>query len=428
MGRIFKRPDARSYVAEWKDPVSGRWIRRSTHTTDRKAAEAALRGFERGAYGAPGETNPAAHQAAHTLGDTVDALVRNGLSLGKAAGTVRMWTQKAGHLIRVLGRERDINTLTRDELQGYINARYAEGAALSTVAKEMITLRSALKEAGDKFRGSLDVLPKVKAKYTPRTRFLTTAELALLLEHLSPPRQLWVLVAVYTGACASEVAKLDWADIKWATAPATVHIRGTKRAKRNRLVPLNNDLARWLWPLRRPSGPVVGNWGNARRALHDACARAKIPHCSPNDLRRTFASWLKQRGVDSAIVAPLLGHSSTKMVDLVYGQIDTATMARAVALLPGSGERAISGRNAGAFGGQDGHPAPAAAIENRSDVAEELVLGVGIEPTTRGFSIRGFVDLNDRFVKKLLGGGGVAGDRRATVLPTAPAARLMRRR
>ena len=63
-------------------------------------------------------------------------------------------------------------------------------------------------------------------------------------------------------------------------------------------------------------------WPNVRRDLAVACRHAGIPRVSPNDLRRTFASWLKQRGVDSMVVARLLGHSSTAMVERVYGRLN----------------------------------------------------------------------------------------------------------
>ena len=46
--------------------------------------------------------------------------------------------------------------------------------------------------------------------------------------------------------------------------------------------------------------------------------RLRIERVSPNDLRRTFASWLKQASVDSFVVAQLLGHSSSRMVEMVY--------------------------------------------------------------------------------------------------------------
>ena len=55
---------------------------------------------------------------------------------------------------------------------------------------------------------------------------------------------------------------------------------------------------------------------------------------SPNDLRRTFASWLEQRGEDSLVVARLLGHKSTAMVERVYGHLGDEQYRRAVERLP----------------------------------------------------------------------------------------------
>ena len=57
---------------------------------------------------------------------------------------------------------------------------------------------------------------------------------------------------------------------------------------------------------------------------------------TPNDLRRTFASWLKQRGVDSMIVARLLGHTTSRMVELVYGHLNDNSLIDAVSALPGA--------------------------------------------------------------------------------------------
>jgi len=134
---------------------------------------------------------------------------------------------------------------------------------------------------------------------------------------------------------------------------------------------------------------------NVRRDLHAACARAKIPPCSPNDLRRTYASWLKQAVVDSAVVAKLLGHSSTKMVDLVYGRIDDATLARAASLLPG-GDCEAGVQDSSAHQGQMGRIGKRQTGEN----LVSGVLGVGIEPTTRGFSVRFHVNKFNDIRKK----------------------------
>jgi hypothetical protein len=71
-------------------------------------------------------------------------------------------------------------------------------------------------------------------------------------------------------------------------------------------------------------------WTNMRRDIKKACDRVGIDPVSPNDLRRTFGSWLKNRGLDSAVIARLMGHSSTRMVDKVYGQLNDDTLAEAM--------------------------------------------------------------------------------------------------
>lgn len=99
-------------------------------------------------------------------------------------------------------------------------------------------------------------------------------------------------------------------------------LRGTKTEGSDRLVPIAAELRPWLEAAAEEGdGFVLQAWGNVRRGIKAACKRAGVPACTPNDLRRTFASWLKQAGVDSLAVAKLMGHASTRMVDLVYGQL-----------------------------------------------------------------------------------------------------------
>jgi hypothetical protein len=59
-----------------------------------------------------------------------------------------------------------------------------------------------------------------------------------------------------------------------------------------------------------------------------------IPFVSPNDLRRAFASWLVH---PLLVVAALLGHSSTRVVEKVYGRLSAKNMDDAIAVLPSFG-------------------------------------------------------------------------------------------
>ena len=75
-------------------------------------------------------------------------------------------------------------------------------------------------------------------------------------------------------------------------------------------------------------------WANVRRDVADACTAAKIERCSPNDLRRTFASWQVEAGVPLFPIAQAMGHKDTRMLERVYGRQTpeqlAALMARAM--------------------------------------------------------------------------------------------------
>jgi len=59
-----------------------------------------------------------------------------------------------------------------------------------------------------------------------------------------------------------------------------------------------------------------------RRDLRAACTKLKIPRCSPNDLRRTCATWLRAAGTPPHLIAPLMGHADSRMVERVYGRLE----------------------------------------------------------------------------------------------------------
>jgi integrase len=55
-------------------------------------------------------------------------------------------------------------------------------------------------------------------------------------------------------------------------------------------------------------GALFTAWRSVRPDLADACERAGIERCSPNDLRRTFASWQVEAGVPLFPIAQAMGH------------------------------------------------------------------------------------------------------------------------
>ncbi|MEM7677151.1 MAG: hypothetical protein AAF449_14205 [Myxococcota bacterium] len=50
-------------------------------------------------------------------------------------------------------------------------------------------------------------------------------------------------------------------------------------------------------------GYLFRSWTNAVRDVKAACRRAGIEPCSPNDLRRTLAVWLRTAGAPPDLIA-----------------------------------------------------------------------------------------------------------------------------
>jgi len=75
-------------------------------------------------------------------------------------------------------------------------------------------------------------------------------------------------------------------------------------------------------------GQLFLDWQNVRRDLRAACAKLEIPRCSPNDLRRTCATWLRAAGTPPHLIAPLMGHADSRMVERVYGRLEPVTLAK----------------------------------------------------------------------------------------------------
>lgn len=328
MGRIYQREDGGTWYGYWTDP-RGRKHRQSLRTRDKVVARDRLRQLELVA------TDPAAHSR-HTLSQAITDLL-SVIAVEQADATVGAYAQKARHLVRVLG-DIDLSDVTRESVLGYIAARQAEGASNSTVHKELVVLRRALSEAITRklWSGVVAlVVPKVRVTYRPKEVWLDEHQAERFLDKVTPRRHLWVMLAMYGGLSLGEVERLRWEHVNFARR--SMRVPGTKRTSRWRVVPIAPRLLAALQAGRpkRPIGPIVTRWRNVRRDLARAAELAKVPTVTPNDLRRTFASWLKNQGTDSAVVARLLGHTSTKMVDLVYGRLSAETLASAVSKLPG---------------------------------------------------------------------------------------------
>lgn len=327
---LFKRRGNPAWFVEWVE--RGERSERCLFTEHEDVAVQRAEAL----FAQPAPDHPAAREAASAPDYRVDHALEDLIALGcvdNAAGTIRCYRQRAGHLLRLLGFF-PLASLRLDDVQSFISQRLAEGAAHESVRKELCVLRRSLDLARRRGVPGPDpqtTLPRFRAKYVPRKTWLTPQHFNSLLSELNVERALFVLVAVYTGARLSELQRLQWSDIDFSAQQ--VHIRGTKTQQSDRFVPLHPRLSQALQGRVR-RGPLLEDWPNVRRDLAVACKRAGAPVVTPNDLRRTFASWLVQAGETSYVVAQLLGHSSSAMVERVYGRLAGHTLRTAISRLP----------------------------------------------------------------------------------------------
>ncbi len=302
----------------WVKDHNGKWGRKSTGRRDKLAARLEKRRLER-LYADPNYF--ASHET--KIKDAVDRFIEERGRRGKAAGTIKMYEQKSGHINRLFGGESALATITASRVDWYIGKRESEGASKHTIHKELVTLRGILKIAKRRNEFPHDisgVMPVgYSAEYEPRTAFLTREQLEKLLGELGPHRAAQVAYAVATGARRGELFRARRSDVEGGFAA----LRGTKTKKSARTIPivdLFSDLLERALRDAPGSDPLFQSWGNARRDIIRACDRAGVPHVTWNDLRRTFSTLLRQQGAGLDDLADLLGHEGTAMVRRVYGQ------------------------------------------------------------------------------------------------------------
>lgn len=384
--KLFRRKDSSVWFVSFYTS-DGKRVKKSTKCTDRVAALAMGRQFEReAAFGETGVRKKA------TLSEGIELFLKEKDSRKDAgqcsSDTVVFYRFKTLQLLEGLGKNSLLASFRPSTVDGYVRLRVQSGVSSHTVAKELATLRSVLatcKRHG-LWTGDLDVLMPLNfgKQYQPRSRFLTAVELNSLLAQLTASKAAQVAFMVATSARLGEARRAKREDINGGM----VKLRGTKTDLSDRTVPIVASWGRSLLAYcEKYAGGVGGllfqDWGNVQWDLRTACERAGIPRCSPNDLRRTCATWLRQGGVAPDLVACVLGHSTSQMVERVYGRLSPeALQARLRAAFGGTTvgqEQDHSGVSSAASGAE---LAEALSAEIPGKTGEESgVRAKGLEPS-----------------------------------------------
>lgn len=339
--RLFKPAGSKVWYGWFYE--NGKQITRSTRCTDKRAAAAVRTGWERAAAD---PTYRASHEA--TLGLAIKQVVADREERRKSDGTVRMLKSKGGHIARVLGVDTPLARIDAAAIDCYVSERRAEGAVDATIYKEWSTLLGALKIAKRRgqFPGDIEALRPIglSGKSTPKERFLTRPEFDKLIadlmdddltqrRHSMKGRAAHIMFIVATGARWSESVRAKREDID--TRTGSVRLRGTKTEGSARSVPYSSlpfgaELMDRLLEHCPDKGKLFRPWTSMAGDLIRACERVKIEPVSPNDLRRTCATWLRQAGIEPHLIAAVLGHADSRMVERTYGRMPLDSLAKAL--------------------------------------------------------------------------------------------------
>jgi integrase len=335
--RLYRRPRSPFWYAEIRLP-SGGTDRFSTKERTKGRALVVAKERIAGAL-------PKAPSDAITLTKAMEAYRRHKVREKRRPATLEVLDLKRKHLERVLGPERDIESLTLLDAERYIDVRRAEGVGDHTIHKEWAQLRGALRylRRHDLYDGNVEALwPAVLAPsrvYTPKDRWLTPEEARRLWEAFYPARRPFLAGYLTTGLRRSELLSAYVEDGKLVV---TRYKGGRTLVQRLSMNPKAAELFEeypgpWLDKFPVPDGHGRGwvQWKRSQADLHRYAKKAGIEPLSLNDLRRTFCSWLCQAGASELKVMRLMGHSSATMVRRVYAHFaDSDLAATASALDP----------------------------------------------------------------------------------------------
>lgn len=357
MARLYRK---RGWYYAWGIlPDGSRWTR-ACRTKREREAQVEARRLEGDVLR---EADAAPTAKGEALGWALNALVATMEAGGKRESTIRNTRVKIGHLGRVLGDRLSLRDLEPPKgialIAGYVRQRVSEEAARSTIAIEVSILKMALRVAAREgfYRGDTRALSVVELRgaHKPRKSWRTREEIAALIAATPPQWREHVETYVGLGVRRMELYRIEASDLD--LRGNRVHVRGTKTERADRWLPMTPRVRAILERRaeERPEGRLFPEWTRAHLDLGAICEAAEVPYTTVSDLRRTFASLMLSAGVSASVLKELMGHATTRQIDLVYGHASEEARQSAMSQHPLSGSAPVArGKRKPATGRTDG--------------------------------------------------------------------------
>jgi len=241
---------------------------------------------------------------------------------------------------------RRISTINFDAISTFLSAQanvYSKSTIRSMKVVLGITLEYALRNEWIKSDPSDGVkLPKACCEDNlVKRNCLPAQQITDLVAVLSEPYSTFVAFMAETGARIGEAAGLRPEDFDGEF----VHIQRRvyngvvgklKTKKSDRWVPVSAQLKRQMlaiageWIFCTRAGTPVDDGNMLRRHIYPACKSLGFTISGWHDLRHTFTTTLRKRGVHPAVISALVGHSKVDLAMNTYDRVDREDLLRAV--------------------------------------------------------------------------------------------------
>jgi integrase/recombinase XerD len=230
------------------------------------------------------------------------------------------------------GTGKDVDALTRTDLEDQVRTLMSEGRSPRSVARAVACYRGFFRflviDGRLKVNPADDLRPPRAWKVLPR--YLAVEEVDRLIEQpvVTTPRGLrdraLIELLYATGMRVSELLSLRPADVNLEASYLTCSGKGSKQ----RIVPIGDEAAEWVKKYIRESRPaLLGKRTSARlfvnakgggpgltrvgfwKILKVYARQAGLKALSPHMLRHSFATHLLERGADLRAIQMMLGHA-----------------------------------------------------------------------------------------------------------------------
>ena len=253
---------------------------------------------------------------------------------------------RKNHLIRHFGKK-TVSSLTKDDVVAYRKKRRGEKTRWgnppkpATLDREVALLKRMLNYAVEIEKLPVNPLAKAKMLNKPNARDMVVNEeqFAMLHEVAEPLLKPILLMAYDTGMRKGEILSLRWAKVDLKAGTIELRAQDTKNS-RPRVIIMTERLVEELKGLPRhircPNvffNPKTGKqWNTVYKVFDRARTDVGLEGLWFHDLRRSFVTNARKRGVPESVVMKMTGHR-TRCVFERYNIVDNEDLRQAVRMI-----------------------------------------------------------------------------------------------